>query len=80
MTAKTTTLPAVAICSVGTGLLMMTVFTGLWTGIAYGVGVSGTPYQRLLLIFIVCMILLAAGRSGFSALPEAGKNFYVVFP
>jgi hypothetical protein len=57
LTTNTTTLPAVAIRSVGTGLLMMTVFTGIWAGIAYGAGLSGSHYQWLLLVFLVIMIL-----------------------
>ena len=57
MDTKTTTLPAIAIRSVGSGLFMMTVFTGIWTGIAYGLGASGGSYQWLLLVFILCMIV-----------------------
>jgi hypothetical protein len=54
---NTTTLPSVAIRGVGTGLFMMAVFTGIWAGIAYGAGLSGSSYQWLLLIFLVLMIL-----------------------
>jgi hypothetical protein len=49
-------LPAVAIRSVGFGLFMMTVFTGIWSGIAYGAGLSGSSYQWILLVFLICMI------------------------
>jgi len=57
LTTNTTNLPAIAIRSVDTGLFMMTVFTGIWTGIAYGAGLSGSPYQWLLLVFLLCMIV-----------------------
>jgi hypothetical protein len=57
MNTATKTLPAIAIRSVATGLFMMTVFTGIWTGIAFGAGLSGSHYQYLLLVFILCMIL-----------------------
>ena len=43
--------------SVGTGLIMMAAFTGIWTGIAYGAGLSGSSYQWLLLPFVICMVL-----------------------
>ena len=49
-------MPAIAIRSVGTGLFMMTVFTGIWSGIAYGAGLSGSPYQWVLLVFLICMM------------------------
>jgi hypothetical protein len=54
---ETVTLPAIAIRGIGSGLFMMTVFTGIWTGIAYGAGVSGSSYQWLLLVFLLCMIV-----------------------
>jgi hypothetical protein len=54
---KTTVLPAMAIRGIDSGLFMMMVFTGIWTGIAYGAGMSGSSYQWLLLVFVVCMIV-----------------------
>lgn len=57
MTTSATTLPAIAIRSVGTGLIMMAVFTGIWAGIAYGIGLAGSSYQWLLLLFFLCMIM-----------------------
>lgn len=35
----------------------MTVFTGIWSGIAYGAGLSGSPYQWILLIFLIFIIV-----------------------
>ena len=64
-------LPAIAIRSVATGLIMMTVFTGLWTGMAYGAGLSGSPYQWLLIIFIVAMLLFLVWAIRFFGI--AGK-------
>jgi membrane protein implicated in regulation of membrane protease activity len=36
---------------------MMTVFTFIWTGIAYGAGLLESPYRYGLVIFLVCMLL-----------------------
>ena len=57
MKSETTTLPAIAIRSVATGLFMMTVFTFIWTGIAYGAGLLENPLRFGLLIFLLFMIL-----------------------
>ena len=57
MKSETTTLPAIAIRSVATGLFMMTVFTFIWTGIAYGAGLLENPLRFGLIIFLLCMIL-----------------------
>jgi hypothetical protein len=53
---ETQTLPAIAVRSVATGLFMMTVFTGLWAGIAYGGGLLHSPYRIGLIVFVVVMI------------------------
>jgi cytochrome bd-type quinol oxidase subunit 2 len=53
---ETTTLPAIAIRSVATGLFMMTVFTFIWTGIAFGAGLQDNPLRFGLVIFVACMI------------------------
>jgi hypothetical protein len=65
MNTESKPLPAIAIRSVATGLIMMTVFTGLWTGIAYGAGLSGSLYQWLLFVFIILMVLLLVRAIGF---------------
>jgi hypothetical protein len=57
MNETTKILPAIAIRSVATGLLMMTAFTGLWTGIAFGAGLSGSSYQYILIVFVIFMII-----------------------
>ena len=57
MNTTSQTLPAIAILAVGSGLQMMAVFTGIWSGIAYGVGLSGTPYQWIPLVFVLFMII-----------------------
>lgn len=57
MDTTTTKLPAAAIRGVGSGLFMMAVFTGIWTGIAYGGGLSGSSYQWMLLVFVMCMVV-----------------------
>jgi hypothetical protein len=49
-------IPAVAVKSIATGLLMMTVFTLVWSGIAFG-GLHHTNYWPALLVFPILAIL-----------------------
>ncbi|HEY4325966.1 MAG TPA: hypothetical protein VGN20_18395 [Mucilaginibacter sp.] len=49
-------IPAIAVKSIATGLLMMAVFTLVWSGIAYG-GLHHTNYWPVLLAFPVLAVL-----------------------
>jgi hypothetical protein len=49
-------IPASALRGVATGLLMMTFFTGIWAGIAYG-GLFMSTFRFVLILFLVFMIL-----------------------
>jgi hypothetical protein len=50
MTEKLTPVPRIAIQSIGGGLLLMTLFTTMWTGIAQG-GLAGRDHHLVLIIF-----------------------------
>jgi hypothetical protein len=66
-----TTLPAIAVRSVATGLFMMAFFTGLWTGIAWG-GLIGSAGQWVLGLFVLCVIFFVVQAIGFL---KAAKSY-----
>jgi hypothetical protein len=57
-------IPASALRGVATGLLMMTFFTGLWSGIAYG-GMQLSPFRFVLILFLFLMLLFVVNGIRF---------------
>jgi hypothetical protein len=57
-------IPASALRGVATGLLMMTFFTGLWSGIAYG-GMQLSVFRFVLIIFLFLMLLFVVNGTRF---------------
>ena len=54
------TIPARAVAGIASGLLMMAVFTLMWSGIAYH-GLQETNYWYLLSVFVICAIIFIIG-------------------
>jgi hypothetical protein len=64
-------MPAAAVKGIATGLLMMALFTMIWSGIAYG-GLHGTAYALFLLIFpLAAIFFIVKGIALF----RVAKNF-----
>src|SRR5471030_1603363 len=56
MNEKPRLIPAIAVKSIATGMLMMAVFTLIWAGIAFG-GLQHTHYWFILVVFPILSIL-----------------------
>jgi hypothetical protein len=61
MIEKTQTLPRIAIQSIGGGLLLMALFTMMWTGVAQG-GLNGEDHHFVLVIFsLISLLFISSG-------------------
>jgi hypothetical protein len=61
MKGKTQILPRIAIQSIGGGLLLMALFTMMWTGVAQG-GLNGQDHHIILIIFsLVSLLFVSSG-------------------
>jgi len=58
------TIPRIAIQSVGTGLMMMTFFTMMWAGLAYG-SMTSNGLVVLILFSLIAAVLIINGLKFF---------------